>query len=258
MKKVFSVKRFVLSGLCGLLFVGPAVAQQPATQPAPREVPVVIVDVQLLLMNHPKQAEIDRVIRQEIAEFEPIAQKERAELTAMRQELLTMNPGSPEYVQKDAAFQSKSIAFRQEADLKSRDIERRRLLQTYQIYCEIQDAVAKFSQQYNVSLVLVSSSAKLLPADPENPIDANVAMSRSAIYAKPSHDITDAVAQMLNIPLQVQSPSVAMGARVTAPVAQPTATAPTAAATATQPAAARTGAQPVTARTATQPAAARR
>ena len=168
-----------------------------------------------------------------------------AERGEFGQELATLNPGSEEYVQKDAAFQTKLAAFRQEVELKSRDLDRRQLLQVYQVYCEIQGAVAQFCQQYNVDLALVSSSSKLLPADPQNPIDAKIAMSRSAIYAKSTHDITDAVAQMLKIPLQVQSPSMAMGAR--GATAQPATAQPVA-----QPAA-----QPAT-RTAAQPAAARR
>ena len=216
MKKMFSMKSLVTAGICGMIFAGVASAQTGGTGPAATgtaqpaaarpEVPVVIIDMELLMRNHPKLTEFDEQLKAEAMAFQPTMQKGEAEIVAMRGELTTMTPGTAEYTQKEAAMVARATALQQELDLKNRDLGRRQLLERYSVYCEIQSAITKFCETYNVNLVLISSSAKLKPVDPNNTTEAMEAMQRRiAVYVKTSHDITDAIATMCSIPLQPQS-----------------------------------------------------
>ena len=246
MKKIFSLKSLVLSGLCAMMLVGSASAQQatqPAAQPARASVPVVIVDVEYLMMNHPGLAKVNETFKAEQTAYGQTLQQKAAELRAMEQELMTMKSGTEEYTTKESELMTKQSLLESQVDLKRRDMARRQIQETYKVYCEIQTAVSQFCQSNHVNLALFASSTRARPVNVDNPAETNMAMNNRAVYTDPRYDVTDAIAQMLNIPFPAPE------AGVQAPASQP------AVASAVQPAA-RPATQP--ARTAAAPGAALR
>ncbi|MDD3468830.1 MAG: OmpH family outer membrane protein [Thermoguttaceae bacterium] len=236
MKKFFSLKSLVLSGLCAMMLVGSASAQQaaaqPATQPARAVVPVVIVDVEYLMMNHSGLAKANEVLKAEATAYDQTVQQSVAELRAMQQELATMKDGTEEYAAKESEFMTKQSLLQSQIDLKRRDLNRRGLQETYKAYCDIQTAVAQFCQSNNVNLALFAGSVQARPVNSEDPAETSMAMANRAVYTNPRYDITDAIAQMLKIPFPAQAsgeaqpaaqPVVANAQPAARPAAQPTA-----------------------------------
>ncbi len=245
MKKIFSLKSLVLSGLCAMVLVGSASAQQaaqPAAQPARASVPVVIVDMNYLMMNHPGLAKVNETFKAEQTAYGQTLQQKAAELRAMEQELMTMKSGTEEYTAKESELMTKQSLLESQVDLKRRDMARRQIQETYKVYCEIQTAVSQFCQSNHVNLALFASSTRARPVNMDNPAEANMAMNNNAVYTDPRYDVTDAIAQMLSIPFPAPE-----AAGTQAPAAQPAVASAQPAATrpATQPA--RTAAAPGTA-----------
>jgi Skp family chaperone for outer membrane proteins len=101
--------------------------------------------------------------------------------------------GKPEYVEKEKALAAAQADLQVQMRQKSREFLEREAKVRFNAYQEIIDLVTRFSQQYNIQLVIRFHRQ---PIDASKPESVQFGLNRPIVYQN-SLDITDHIVQML-------------------------------------------------------------
>lgn len=174
----------------GLLILGfPGFCPQVAAQPG-----VVIVDIKALFKAHPLFNQQLEMLRQsaETHQAESIAAQQQLSRKA---ELLNQyDRQSIEFREAEATLAREGAAMEVELRNKMFNLVKAEAKLHYDTYQQINQIVAEYCQQQELSLVLRHSPIEMSPSNPESVMQG---VNSPIIFCRPSRDITDEIRALL-------------------------------------------------------------
>ncbi len=196
MKKLF-VKATVFvffSGLVSSTVVGGDGNPSRAADTSPHR--IALIDMARVFKNYKKFEAMREELKGELSKSEERF-KAMAEMVKKEQsDMKGFKEGSEEYSRVEKSLlthTTQAEAFRKS---QQRDLIRKEAQIYKTIYLEVSDAVEKYAQHFNFTLVLRFSADEL--SGQENPEDVMRGLNRQVVYYRPSEDITNAICEFLN------------------------------------------------------------
>jgi Skp family chaperone for outer membrane proteins len=171
---------------------------------------IALIDMARVFKNYKKFEAMREELKGELSKSE---ERFKAMTETVKQEGAQMKgfkEGSPEYSNLEKSLlnhTSQMEAFRKS---QQRDLIRKEAQIYKTIYLEVSDAVEKYAQHFNFTLVLRFSADELVGQ--ENPEDVMRGLNRQVVYYRPSEDITNAICEFLNKRYQRMAAAPAEGA----------------------------------------------
>lgn len=197
------VKRTTLSALALAAFIGTscftatALAQNAASQEsAPHK--IGLIDMAEVFNKYKKFEALREDLKVEIeaADRQAKALANQAKKVSDQLKSDTYKEGSPEYQQKENELIQLQTQFQSFKAQAQRDFVRKESQIYKTVYLEVADAVDKYANYYQYTLILRFSRKDL--EEDENPQKVLQGMNRQVIYHRPEDDITDSVVHYLN------------------------------------------------------------
>jgi Skp family chaperone for outer membrane proteins len=202
MQGVHPVKRHLAtSGSLICLFVGmivglpatPAQAQQAAARPPATH--QAVIDIGYIFKNHAQfKSKMDKM-RDEVMAAENGLKAERDRINGLGEQLKGFNPGTPEFKKLEAEVAKAQGEFNVEAQLQKKDFMDREAAIYHEVFGQIEQAVAQFSQEHGIAVV------HRFDGDPVDSGDRNQVLrgiTKPLVYYDRSIDITPDVLRLLN------------------------------------------------------------
>jgi Skp family chaperone for outer membrane proteins len=157
---------------------------------------VALIDMARVFKNYKKFEAMREELKGELTKSE-----ERFKLMAetVKQEtaqLKGFKEGSPEYSNLEKSLLNHTSTMQAFQKGQQRELIRKEAQIYKTIYLEVSDAVEKYAQHFNFTLVLRFSADEL--SGQENPEDVMRGLNRQVVYYRPSEDITTAICEFLN------------------------------------------------------------
>ena len=108
----------------------------------------------------------------------------------------TLAEGSPEYTAKEQQLVQRNAELESFRKLKQRDFLRAEADIYKTVYLEVQDAVSKYADYYDYTLIMRFNRTKV--EDAENPQEIIQSMNRPVVYHRNKDDLTDPILGFLN------------------------------------------------------------
>jgi Skp family chaperone for outer membrane proteins len=185
-----------------LLGPGPAAAQKPKVSAAPASktvIPptsIVVLDVALVFKSHARFKQRLDEVRREIDRLDGEYSRERQTILAQGTRLANFRSGSPEYKKIEDRMARDSSELRIKTLARKNELLEREGKIYYETYREIQAAVARVAERYNISLVARYDSDATDADDRGSVIKA---INREVVYQR-NLDITKLVIEQVNSP----------------------------------------------------------
>lgn len=198
------MKKLILSAvgivcLVGVYFIGSARGQNGATPAPAANVPhkVGLIDMGHVFKEYKKFDILREDLKVKIQENEQKAKGMADRITAIQAELKsgTFKEGSPEFLNREREFTKLTSEFETFRKLAQQDFLRDESKIYHQIYLEVQDAVEKFSNHFQYTLILRFNREDLNSSDPQKLLNG---LNRQVIHFRGEDDITDSVVEYLN------------------------------------------------------------
>ncbi len=135
----------------------PAWAQQAGTN-------VAVIDISHIFKNHTRFKQMMEDVNADVKAFEAQVVAEQTRVKKMGEQLKTFNPESREFKELEEQMARAAGELQLQMGLKRKDFLEREAKIYHQIYNEIVQEVAWFSQQYNIGLVIRHSADPIDPA----------------------------------------------------------------------------------------------
>jgi Skp family chaperone for outer membrane proteins len=171
---------------------------------------IALIDMARVFKNYKKFEAMREELKGELAKSE---ERFKAMAETVKKETVDMKgfkEGSEEYSHLEKSLlthTSQMEAFRKS---QQRDLIRKEAQIYKTIYLEVSDAVEKYAQHFNFTLVLRFSGDEL--SGQENPEEVMRGLNRQVVYYRPSEDITNAICEFLNRRYQRVATAPAEGA----------------------------------------------
>ncbi|MCA9079242.1 MAG: OmpH family outer membrane protein [Planctomycetaceae bacterium] len=193
------MNRLILSLAACVTVATLAFAQAPSTPPKPA-VPhkVGLIDMAHIFKNYEKFTALTESLQKEIEASDNQA-KQMLEALQAKQKLLTggtLVEGSPDFAKHEAELldmQTNLETFRRKSQ---RDFLRKEADVYKTVYLEVEDAVKRYAEYYQYTLVLRFNRQNVDSA--ENPRDIISGMNRQVVFHRADEDITDPILSHLN------------------------------------------------------------
>jgi Skp family chaperone for outer membrane proteins len=155
---------------------------------------VCIIDLAEVFKNHAAfNAELTK-LQTEAEAFKATIENQRQQLTARREAMLGMPPGSDQYVKEESALAQITAGLQVNAKNQISEFAKREAQLHFNTYQQIQQLIANYCKQRRISIVLVFSGAKVDPGDPDSIMRK---VNGDIVYNAPEKDITQSIIQYL-------------------------------------------------------------
>lgn len=195
MKRIFSLAvTLVVASLASSLSAqqpAPPRANPPAARStgAPTAVLVAVIDVSHVFKQHEGFKARMELIKNDIKAFETDMQNQQKTIKDKAEQLKNFNPTSPEYKAIELEATRFSVDLQAQARLKRKDILEKEARQYYDAYNEIQQAIQRVCDRYNIGLVLRFDREQI---DPNDRASVLKGVNRAVVFQR-KLDITDHV-----------------------------------------------------------------
>lgn len=179
---------------------------------------IALIDMARVFKNYKKFEAMREELKGELSKSEERFKAMTETVKQETQQMKGFKEGTPEYSNLEKSIlnhTSQMEAFRKS---QQRDLIRKEAQIYKTIYLEVSDAVEKYAQHFNFTLVLRFSADELVGQ--ENPEDVMRGLNRQVVYYRPSEDITNAICDFLNKRYQRMAAAPADGAGAGAGAAQ--------------------------------------
>jgi Skp family chaperone for outer membrane proteins len=171
----------------------PAAAQPPRAAAAPPT--IAVIDIAKVFKGHLRFNAMMGDIKKDIENFDAYVKNESTKLKAMGETLAQYKSGSLEYKQKEEEAAKLTSELQVKVGLKKKELLEQEARVYFQVYRELEQKVAVFSQQYGISLVLRFNSEDMKEEDRNSVLQG---VNRAVVYYNPQYDITNYVLTELN------------------------------------------------------------
>lgn len=167
------------------------------TSPQPRRTvgPVAVIDMNKVFKSHAGfKATMDKM-KSEVQSFETALRQRHEKLRKAQQALQAsqFKPGTPNFVQEERRIADEAAQVQVDTQLKKQEFLQRESKAYYDVYQQIQRAIAQYAQQNRISIVLRYSSEKM---DPTNQQSVLAGVNNPIVYQQ-SQDITQLIIDRL-------------------------------------------------------------
>jgi Skp family chaperone for outer membrane proteins len=191
--------------VAGVLIVGVLVvrAQGPvggpvAAPPRPGPGGVALIDVTYIFKNHVRFKQAMDRMKEDAKAFEAVMKNKGSDLNNRRRALEDQfRQGTPEYKRQEEILAREAADLNLQAQLKKKEILEQEAKVYYNVYREIQDAVAYHAQRFGLSVVIRHTSD---PIDPQDRASVMQGITGPVVYYQRDLDITGEILQRLNPP----------------------------------------------------------
>lgn len=194
--KVSLLTATAVAVVCGSL-IGPfSSAAQAQGARAPVGHKIAVVDVSIVFKQHQRFLASTEMFKKQVEAAEAALKKEYEQINALAEQLKGINPGSPDYKEREQRL----VRAKADWQLKGQS-QRRELMEEegriyFQTYRELDDAVKRFAQHNGIALVLRFASDAV--DDPNDRNEIVKGINKSVVYVHPDLDITHLILQDLN------------------------------------------------------------
>lgn len=199
MKKLFisAAAVAILAGSVGL--VTPAQAQQRSSQQSSsqKQAPKIgLIDMGHVFKNYEKFKVLREDLKSEIGSVDQKAKSMAREIQNLQKQMKQLNEDSQEYIDRENKLAQMSSEFETLRKVNQRKFLRKESKIYKTIYMEVADAVEKYAQYYNYTLIIRFNRDSISEA--EDPKQVIKGMNRNVVYYQPRNDITESVLNYLN------------------------------------------------------------
>ena len=196
MKKII-VGAMAVAVLASLFVVSETIQGQDAkANPGPHQ--VGLIDMAQVFKDYEKFKALREALQAEIEQSDTEAKAKLEQMKQLQQQAQSgqLKEGSPEYQQ----IETKLLSMKNELET-FRQVQQREFLrkesEIYKtVYLEVQDAVNKYAQHYDLTLIMRFNRNKVEEA--ENPQEVIQSMNRQVVYYQQRDDLTDPILKYLN------------------------------------------------------------
>ncbi|MEZ5942213.1 MAG: OmpH family outer membrane protein [Planctomycetaceae bacterium] len=194
------MKRIIFS-LALLVLASPlAMGQTPQATggQAPAKHQVGLIDMAHIFKNYQKFTTLTESLQAEIQKADEQGQQMVEQIKTQQQVLTSGNlvEGSPEFTAAEAKLLEMQTAVQTFQRKNQRDFLKKEADIYKTVYLEVEDAVSRYAQYYNYTLVLRFNRQSVDSA--ENPREIITGMNRQVVFYRTSDDITDRILEFLN------------------------------------------------------------
>ena len=194
MKKII-VGAMAVAMLASLFVVSETIQGQDAkTSAGPHQ--VGLIDMAEVFQDYEKFKALREALQAEVERSSAEAQAKLEQMKQLQGQAAQLKQDSPDFqaIEKQLLTMKADLeSFRQ---VQQRDFLRKESEIYKQVYMEVQDAVNKYAEYKNLTLIMRFNRSKVEEA--ENPQEVIQSMNRQVVYHRTSDDITDAVLGYLN------------------------------------------------------------
>ena len=167
--------------------------------------PVALIDVGKVFKNYSGFSNSLDKMKAEVKAFEQELNTQRTRLQSQGQALQELQPGTPDYKQREQALARKLADMRVEMELKRKEMLEKEAKLYHAVYQQIVGVVQRISSERKIGIVLRYDSEE---GDPTDRASVMRYVNRTAVYSHPSLDITNEVIKRLGgaAPSTAQAP----------------------------------------------------
>jgi len=166
----------------------------PAVAPAQGQ-PVALIDVGRIIKECRRYQSWDAQLKNEVKQAEAWVQTERETLKNMIEQLNELNPGTPQYKQKETEIGKKNADVTFQIKLQQKDFQERGATISLTAYREIQVEIERYATTYRIAMVQRFSAAD---AQAKQPHTVPKTLSSQVVWYNRHLDITDQVIRQIN------------------------------------------------------------
>jgi Skp family chaperone for outer membrane proteins len=134
--------------------IAPPVAGLAPAVPAAAGTSVAVIDVAYIFKNHARFNQSMNDMKRDIEAFDAHMQEESKKLQKKQEEMQTFGPSSPQFKKLDEDLAKMKSDFQIAVQSKKRDFLEQEAKVYFNIYREVEEAVAVFAQRHGIRLVL--------------------------------------------------------------------------------------------------------
>ncbi|REJ91966.1 MAG: OmpH family outer membrane protein [Planctomycetota bacterium] len=205
-RSAIAVKKLIVCLAAAAVVVGTLITaregagqdNKPQSQSAKTPHQIGLIDMAHVFKEYEKFKALSDSLRAEVESSDAeakamveVMQQLQAELTSG-----TLTEGSPEYSAKEQQLLQKQAELESFRKMKQRDFLRAEADIYKTVYLEVQDAVTKYAEYYNYTLIMRFNRAKV--EDAENPQEIIQSMNRPVVFHRSKDDLTDPILGFLN------------------------------------------------------------
>jgi Skp family chaperone for outer membrane proteins len=182
-----------------LLLASAAVAPSHAVRSAatPRPAIIATVDLEKVFNETDRRAAAEIRLEEIAEEFRVKAGAKRSEEERLKQDLILLVPGTPQYKKAEKKWKQAVLSYRALVEFSKAKLDAKRASFRTEIYQRIIDAVGRFCADQGIDLVLTDDSVIELQEGTDLQIVQQMAVRR-VVYASPEFDITDDLIVWIN------------------------------------------------------------
>lgn len=172
-------------------------AAAPAVAPAgPRVTPTIaVIDIAKIFKGHTRFNAMMGDIKKDIEDFDGIVKAETQKLKTMSEALQQYKAGSLEYRQREEEAARATSDLQVKVGLKKKELLESEARVYFQVYRELEQSVANFSNANQIQMVLRFNSDDMKEDDRNSVLQG---VNRAVVYYNPMLDITGYILQDLN------------------------------------------------------------
>ena len=192
--KKLTVIAIVFALCAGLAWMPTAVRAEGRPADAPHR--IALVDMARVFKNYKKFENLREELKADLTKSEEKFKAMAGQIHKEQEELKLLKEGTEEYAQKEKVILSHQTTAETYRKSQQRDLIRREAQIYKTIYLEVADAVQKYAEHYNFTLVLRFTSDDVEPS--ENPDEIMRGLNKQVVYFRKSDDITNSITHFLN------------------------------------------------------------
>ncbi|QDU26478.1 Outer membrane protein (OmpH-like) [Anatilimnocola aggregata] len=169
----------------------------PAAAPAgPRTTPtIVVIDIAKVFKGHNRFNQSMGDIKKDIEDFDTFVKGETTKLKAMGEALQQYKAGSLEYKQREEEAARATSDLQVKVGLKKKELLEQEARVYFQVYRELEQSVANFSNVNGIHMVLRFNSDEMKEDDRNSVLQG---VNRAVVYYNPTLDVTAHILADLN------------------------------------------------------------
>jgi Skp family chaperone for outer membrane proteins len=166
----------------------------PAQGPAGHN--IAVVDVSIIFKEHQRFLQMTDKFKKDVAGAEAKLKQEYNEIQELKKQLEGLQPGSPDYKQMEIRVAKAGTDWQLKGQMQKKELMEAEGRIYFQVYRELDDAVKRFAQKHNISLVLRYASDPV--DDPTDRGEIVRGINKSVVFVDPRLDITTHILADLN------------------------------------------------------------